>query len=70
MKNTITLNLELTEIGLKRFQVIPTFNNLLYPNQIKGLKVGSNTLTVNNTVWGSLQRVAGYDSLNIKVNKI
>lgn len=58
MKNTNTINLVLTEIGLKRFTNIPTFNRLLYPNQIKGLKIGSNLITVNNTVLGSLSRLS------------
>jgi len=57
MKNTNTINLVLTETGLKRFTSIPTFNRLLYPNQIKGLKVGSNLITVNNTILGSLFRL-------------
>ena len=58
MKNTNTINLVLTEIGLNRFTNIPTFARLLYPNQIKGLKVGNNLITVNNTVLGSLSRLS------------
>ena len=58
MTNTNKINLVLTEVGLKRFTNIPTFNRLLYPNQIKGLKVGSNLITVNNTVLGSLSRLS------------
>lgn len=58
MKNTNTINLVLTEIGLNRFKNIPTFNRLLYPNQLNGLKVGGNLITVNNTVLGTLNRLA------------
>ena len=58
MKNTNTITLVLTEIGLNRFKNIPTFNHLLYPNQLNGLKVGNNLITVNNTVLGSLKRLS------------
>lgn len=58
MKNTNTINLVLTEIGLNRFKNIPTFNRLLYPNQLNGLKVGNNLINVNNTILGTLKRLA------------
>ena len=68
-KNTVEIKLTLTEQGLKKFNVVPTFKNLLHNNQIASLKIGENTLTVNHTVWGSLQQVCGYDSANMNVGK-
>lgn len=67
--NKVSITLTLTEYGLKKFKNIPTFKNLLYPNQLSKLSVGPNLLTVNHTVWGSLQRVSTYDPLNIQVIK-
>lgn len=55
--NTIKVNLEITEIGLKRFQRTPTFTNLLHPEQLKSLKIGNNELTINHTIWGKLNRL-------------
>lgn len=70
-KNVIKINLTLSDQGLQKFKKIPTFNELLYPNQINSLKVGENILTVNNYIFGKLQRVSGYDgSGNISVSKI
>lgn len=62
--NTHKIKLILNDITLKRFKNTPTFTNLLYPNQISSLKIGDNILTVNNTVWSTLQRMAspgGYE---------
>lgn len=70
MKNTLKVNLTINEHGLKKFKNVPTFKNLLHPNQLKELKEGSNIITVNHTVWGSLQRVISYDSKNMKVFKV
>ena len=70
MKNTVKVNLLLTEQGIKKFKNVPTFKNLLHPNQLEALIIGNNELTVNHTVWGSLQRVTGYDPNNMQVNKI
>lgn len=67
--NKIEIALTLTEQGLKKFNVVPTFKNLLHNNQIASLKIGENILTVNHSVWGSLQRVCGYDSANMNVGK-
>lgn len=70
MKNKVKVNLTINEHGLKKFKNVPTFKNLLHPNQLKALKIGDNELTVNHTVWGSLQRVTSYDPNNMQVNKI
>jgi hypothetical protein len=70
MKNTNTITLVLTEIGLKRFNTIPTFNRLLHPNQIKGLKVGKNLITVNNTCLGRLSRLSDNHILITKLTNI
>ena len=69
-RNRMRVNLTLTENGVKKFKNTPTFANLLHPSQSNHLKVGTNELTVNMTVWGSLQRVCGYDPNNMTVNKI
>lgn len=58
-KNTNKVKLTLDDISLKRFNVTPTFKNLLHPNQLSSLKTGENTLIVNNTVYSNLQRMAG-----------
>ena len=57
--NTHKVKLTLDNIALKKFQTIPTFKNLLYPNQLSSLKTGENTFTVNNAVYSTLQRMAG-----------
>ena len=69
-KNVIQINLKLTEEGVKKFKIIPTFKNLLYPNQINNLIIGDNLLTVNNTIFGKLKQVTLYDSDNMSVEKI
>ena len=69
-KNTIGIKLTLTEQGLKKFNTVPTFKNLLHNSQLANLNVGENTLTVNHTVWGSLQQVCGYDSMNMNIEKM
>lgn len=55
--NKHTINLILNDVSLKRFHSVPTFKNLLYPNQLDSLKIGDNTLTVNNTVYSTLKRM-------------
>lgn len=70
MKNKVKVNLIINEHGLKKFKNVPTFKNILHPNQLEALKIGNNELTVNHTVWGSLQRVTGYDANNMQVKKI
>ena len=70
MKNIITVNLILNEIGLKKFKVVPTFKNLLHQNQVDKLVAGENKLNVSHTTWGDLQRVVSYDFLNMRVEKI
>lgn len=57
--NTHTIVLSLDDIAIKKFKTIPTFKNLLYPNQLNQLVIGDNTLVVNNTVLGKLERMAG-----------
>ena len=57
--NTHTIVLSLNDIAIYKFKTIPTFKNLLYPNQLNQLVVGDNTLVVNNTVLGKLERMAG-----------
>lgn len=66
--NKININLILNDVSLKRFKNTPTFTNLLYPNQLDNLTVGDNKLTVNHTVFGSLQRLASTG--NYIVNKL
>ena len=66
-RNVVQITLTLTQIGVSRFRVVPAFKNLLHPNQIAGLIEGDNFLSVNHTVLGSLKRMAGSDSNNIKV---
>jgi hypothetical protein len=66
-KNTHDIILTINEIGLKRFKIVPTFKNLLHPSQLNNLKIGDNELTVNNTVWSTLQRMS--DNTNISVKK-
>lgn len=58
-KNTKRVNLNLSEIGLKHFKTTPTFNKLLYPNQITNLKVGDNKITVNHYIFSKLQQAQG-----------
>jgi len=57
--NTHKVKLTLDNVALKKFQTIPTFKNLLYSNQLSSLKTGDNNFTVNNTVYSTLQRMAG-----------
>lgn len=68
-KNTLKVTLTLTEMGLKRFQKVPTFNNLLHPSQIEGLHTGENSLTVNHYIYGTLLRVTEYDKTNMQISK-
>lgn len=70
MQNLITIKLTLSEQGLKRFKTVPTFKNLLHPNQLNDLVVGDNILNVNNTVWGSLQRMVSNDKLNMSIKRL
>lgn len=67
-KNTKEIVLTLTDTGLKRFQKVPTFNNLLHPSQIEGLQVGENKLTVNHYIYGTLLRVTEYDKNNMQIS--
>ena len=67
--SSVSINLVLNEAGLKKFKSIPTFRNLLHPNQISQLRVGANTLLGNRYVWGTIQRVVKYDSENMSVSK-
>lgn len=67
--NTHNIILNVNEIGLKRFKTVPTFKNLLHQNQLDSLKVGDNELTVNNSVWGTLQRMVDSDKNNMSVKK-
>lgn len=69
-RNVVRINLMLNELGLQKFNKIPTFKNLLWPNQIASLKVGDNILDVNHNVWGNIQRVVQYDSENMRVEKV
>ncbi len=69
MKNLISVTLTLNEAGLKKFNRIPTFKNLLHPSQLTKLKTGENTLNVNHTTWGRIQRITGYDRENMQVQK-
>ena len=59
------IRLKLTELGVRKFRQIPTFNRLLHQNQINILTVGINILYVNPTVLGSIKRVVDYDSSNM-----
>ena len=70
MKNIITINLILTELGLKKFKTIPTFKNLLHNNQLDVIVIGENVLKVNHTTYGRLKRIVEYDSLNMTVSEI
>lgn len=63
-KHNIILTLD--NISLKKFKTIPTFKNLLFPNQLNSLKTGDNELTVNNTVLGTLQRIANPGGYSVK----
>jgi len=67
MRNVKQIKLILTEEGLKKFNIVPTFANLLHANQRSGLKVGENTLQVNHYIYSTLQRVCGYDKTNMQV---
>lgn len=58
-KNTHKIKLILNDISLKKFKNIPTFKNILYPNQLSSLKIGENVLTVNNTAFSTLDRMKG-----------
>lgn len=67
--NVLNIKLILSEQGLKKFKNVPTFKNLLHTNQLDSLRIGTNSIKVNHTVWGSLQRVCGYDSNNMSVQR-
>jgi hypothetical protein len=67
--NTVKIILTLTNEGVKKFKIVPTFKNLLYTSQIDTLIVGANILTVNHSVWANLQRVTLYDCNNMNVSK-
>jgi len=69
-KNIIQISLILTEIGLKKFKTIPTFNRTLKTDIINKLVVGENKLSVNHYIYSVLERLSGYDSNNIQVKKI
>lgn len=69
-KNVVKVNLKLTDAGLSKFLKIPTFKNLLHPNQLKSLKAGDNVLDVNHYILGTLTRVTGYDSDNMSLDKV
>jgi hypothetical protein len=71
-KNTNRIVLTLDDISLKRFRTVPTFKQMLYPNQLDQLKVGDNELVVNNTILGKLERMQGpgsYTLTKIKITK-
>jgi hypothetical protein len=68
-KNLIKVRLRLSEQGLAKFKLVPTFKNKLHPNQLETLQVGENFLVVNHTTWGDLQRLVGYDPLNMSLSK-
>jgi len=70
MKNKIKIILSVNAIGLSRFQNVPSFATLLSENQRKALMVGNNELTVNHTVWGSIQRACLNDKKNMYVEKL
>jgi len=65
--NTKSVNLILTNEGLKKFKTVPTFKNLLHTNQLNTLNVGENYITVNHYIYSSLKRVSGYDKDNITI---
>lgn len=67
--NVIKIILTLNELGLAKFNKIPTFKNLLHSNQIKNLKVGDNLLTVNHYIFSKLARVVEYDSENMDLKR-
>jgi hypothetical protein len=69
-KNTNRIVLTLNDISLHRFKTIPTFKQLLYPNQIDQLKIGDNELVVNNTILGKLERMQGMGSFTLTKTKI
>lgn len=57
--NTHTITLSLDDMAIKKFNTIPTFRDMLHPTQLNQLKLGNNVLTVNNTILGKLERMAG-----------
>ena len=69
--NTHSIVLSLDDMAIKKFNTIPTFKNLLHPNQLSQLKIGDNQLTVNNTMLGKLERMAGPGgyTFNKQINK-
>ena len=69
IKNTVKIKLTLNEVGLSMFNKVPTFRNLLHPQQLQCLKLGENILTVNHYVWGTIQRVVNYGCDNMMVDK-
>jgi hypothetical protein len=71
-KNTNRIVLTLNDISLKRFRTVPTFKEMLWPNQLDQLKIGDNELDVNNTILGKLERMQGpgsYTLTKIKITK-
>lgn len=57
------------EKGLKMFKSTPTFSNLLTPQQLQNLKLGKNTINVNNTVLGKLDRFGDTGFFKFEKNK-
>lgn len=68
-QNKINIILTINEAGLRKFKQIPTFKNLLHPNQLNGLQIGANKLTVNHTMFSHLNRLCPCDADNMTVNK-
>ena len=69
-RNVKTVNLRLTDIGVKMFQTIPTFKNLLAPNQLNNLISGDNIININHYIYSKLIQVTGYDQTNMSVSEI
>ena len=67
VKNVKTIALILTSEGLNKFIKVPTFNESLHKNQIEGLTVGVNYLTINHYTYSHLLRIVDYDKSNMQI---
>ena len=68
MRNVKEITIIITEVGLKRFKTIPTFNNLLPKNVIDTLIVGSNNVKVNHYIYSKLIQLESTESYKL-INK-
>ena len=69
-RTPIKVKLTLTEEGLDKFKRVPLYNNTLFTNQILGLVVGENIITLNKFMWDRLEDRVKLDKENMQIEKI